>query len=114
VNDFQFIRLVLDILKTFDGQCANEEQQQVIYELKEYVLKVKRSDFQCWSCTQHVSKLMGLSLDNSGEYHVCQKCWNHINVYHRLLAKKWFIDNPTPRNDSAEELLRMVLRPKNN
>lgn len=114
MNDFYFIQLVLDILKTFDGKCTTPEQETVIGGLKDYVSKIRKTSFQCWSCTRHISEIMGLSLDNSGEYHVCQGCWNRMNPYHRLLAKKWFMDNPPPRNDAAEQLVRLVLKPKDN
>jgi len=42
----------------------------------------------CWSC--HHEAKMGISLDDSEEVHVCDKCWAKIPIVWRLIVTRYF------------------------
>ena len=60
--------------------------------------------FHCWSC-QHEMKL-GISLDDSDEEHVCDRCWAKIPVHWRLLVTRFF-------RDKQPDLIKSMFEAKN-
>ena len=50
-------------------------------------LRAERMNY-CWSC--HHEDPTGISLDDSEEVHVCDKCWAKIPIAWRLLVTRYF------------------------
>ena len=60
--------------------------------------------FRCWSC--HHEMNFGISLDDSGEEHICDKCWAKVPVHWRLLVTKFF-------RDQQQDLIRSMFDTRN-
>lgn len=44
-----------------------------------------RDEFLCWSCQKQFAQGEGVSVDDTGEEHVCEDCWDHVPVTQRLV-----------------------------
>lgn len=111
--DRRLLKHVVEIIKACDGQCTPEQQQE-ISETKAYLAGLRTKQFSCWSCNLSRSQLQGISLDDTDEVHVCDSCWAKIPHYWRLMAKKWFMDNPGPRSDVVHQLIQEAIKPRRN
>jgi hypothetical protein len=111
-ND-RLIQHCYSILTDFDQKCT-PDQQQTLEALKAYLRKLRGPHFYCWSCNQSHSECYGISLDETEEYHVCDSCWNKMQPYWRLMARKWFMDNPGPRNEIVEAIVHQMIKPRQN